>query len=105
MTIRHSFKRCGLWSFDPEVICKGLRDDHDEETDLVVYDQGKEYELPEWGEKPVESEEYLPETSPASSSIINSPPTLKKLRQDVSNVQKSIATLKRGFHSYYYQYS
>ena len=98
-TVRHSFKRCGLWPFDPELICKELRDDNDDddETDLVVYDQGKEYELPEWGEKPAEPGESPPETPPASSSTINSPPTtLKKLRQDVSKVQKSTATLKEA---------
>ena len=46
-TVRHSFKHCGLWPFDPEVICKELRTVADDGPDLVVYDQGKQYELPE----------------------------------------------------------
>ena len=49
-TVRHSFKHCGLWPFDPEVICKELR--LEDGPMLVVYDRGKEYELPEYGNGP-----------------------------------------------------
>ena len=45
-TVRRSFKHCGLWPFNSEVICGPLRGDN--ELDLVVYDQGKEYDLPRW---------------------------------------------------------
>jgi hypothetical protein len=43
-TVRHSFKHCGLWLFDPKVIYNELRPD--DGPGLVVYDGGKEYELP-----------------------------------------------------------
>jgi hypothetical protein len=45
-TVRYAFKHCGLWPFNPEVTCEHLR--LDDGPDLVVYDRGKEYELPEW---------------------------------------------------------
>ena len=100
-TIRHSFKRCGLWPCNSEVIRQELRDD--DGPDLVVYDQGKEIELPEWNPSQLpeyhdhEGQEFTPETPPASSSTINSPPTtLTKLRQDISKAQKSIAALKEA---------
>jgi hypothetical protein len=93
-TIRHSFKHCGLWPFNPTVICDPLRGN--DGPDLVVYDQGREYELPEWdfnNPVPLHDQESRPETPPASSSTINSPPTtLTKLRQDILKAQKSIAT-------------
>jgi hypothetical protein len=97
-TVRHAFKRCGLWPFDPEVVCKELRPD--DEPILVVYDGDEEYELPEYGNWPepeVEgeggrglSDTSRPETPPASSSTINSPPTtLAKLRENITKVKKS----------------
>jgi hypothetical protein len=93
-TVRHSFKHCGLWPFDPEVICKELRPDNG--PDLVVYDRGKEYELPEWdfnNSRPVEEGgvERDPETPPpASSSTINSPPTtVAKLQKNITKARKS----------------
>jgi hypothetical protein len=94
-TVRHSFKHCGLWPFDPEVICKELRPD--DEPDLVVYDGGKEYELPEWDfnhSRPVEGGDFKqdPETPPpASSSTINSPPTT------VAKLQKNIIKARESF--------
>ena len=93
-TIRHSFKRCGLWPCDSEVISQELRGE--DGSDLVVYDQGREYELPEWNcnHLPEYGQECRPETPPASSSTINSPPTtLTKLRQDITKAQKSMAAL------------
>ena len=90
-TVRHLFKRCGLCPFDSEVICKDLRADEDKEPDLVVYDQGKQYELPEWNQQPLDQDSRL-ETPPASSSTINSPPmTSTKLRQDISKARKNFA--------------
>ena len=93
--VRHSFKHCGLWPFNPEVICKELRGD--DGPVLVVYDQGKELELPEWGCNQLpeyHGQESRPETPPASSSTINSPPTtLTKLRQDISKARRSMAAL------------
>jgi len=94
-TVRHAFKHCGLWPFNPEVICKDLRPD--DVPDLVVYDRGKEYELPEWDfnhSRPVEegSVEGDPETPPpASSSTINSPPTT------VAKLEKNIAKARESF--------
>ena len=100
-TIRHSFKRCGLWPCNSEAICQELRDD--DGPDLVVYDQGKEIELPEWNPSQLpeyhdhDGQAFRPETPPASSSTIKSPPTtLTKLRQDISKAQKSIAALKEA---------
>ncbi|KAJ6109953.1 hypothetical protein N7486_002188 [Penicillium sp. IBT 16267x] len=98
-TVRHSFKHCGLWPFDPEVICKDLR--LDDGPDLVVYDRGKEYKLPqrdfnhsrlvEEGEEG-DIVEGDPETPPpASSSTINSPPTT------VAKLQKNIAKARESF--------
>jgi hypothetical protein len=92
-TVRHSFKHCGLWPFDPEVICKDLR--QDDVPDLVVYDGGKEYELPKWDfnhSRPVvEGEGDLQDTTPppASSSTANSPPkTLTKLRDKITKARE-----------------
>lgn len=100
-TVRHSFTRCGLWPCNSEVICQELRGD--DGPDLVVYDQGKEIELPEWDPSQLpeyhdhDGQESRPETPPASSSTINSPPTtLTKLRQNISKAQKSIAALKEA---------
>lgn len=93
-TVRHSFKHCGIWPLDSEVICGPLRGD--DGPDLVEYDQGKEHESPEWNfDQPPEyrDHESRPETPPASNSIINSPPTtLTKLRRDITKAQKSLAT-------------
>ena len=93
-TIRHSFKRCGLWPLNSEIICKELHGD--DGPDLVVYDQGKDIELPDWNPSQLpeyHGQESRPETPPASSSTINSPPTtLTKLRQDISKAQKSLDT-------------
>jgi hypothetical protein len=97
-TIRHAFKSYGLWPFDPEVICKELRPD--DGPMLVVYDRGKEYELPEYGNWPESegegegegglSDASYPKTPPASSSTINSPPTtLTKLRKNITKIKKS----------------
>jgi hypothetical protein len=96
LTVRHSFKHCGLWPFDPEVICKDLRPDV---QDLVVYDRGKEYKLPEWdfshsrpvGEGSIEGEEDLQDATPppASSSTVNSPPkTIIKLREKITKARE-----------------
>ena len=91
-TVQHSFKQCGLWPFNPEVICEPLRGD--DGPDLVVYDQGREYELPDWNLDSIPDLGSRLETPPASSSTINSPPTtLTKLRHNISKVQKSFATL------------
>jgi hypothetical protein len=97
-TVRHSFKHCGLWPFNSEVICEPLRGD--DGPDLVVYDQGKEYELPEWNFDDIpdpQGPESRPATPPASSSTINSPPTtLTKLRHDISKAQKSFTALSKA---------
>ena len=97
-TVRHSFKRCGLWPCNFEVICQQLRGV--DGPDLVVYDQGKEIELPEWdpGQLPAyHDQDPRPETPPASSSSISSPPTtLKKLRRDISKAQKSFSAFKEA---------
>lgn len=91
--VRHSFKDCGIWPFDPEVICEELRGDTG--SDLVAYDRGKEYELGECGRGEDEDENASdasqPQTPPlASSSTINSPPTtVTKLRQNICKVRKS----------------
>lgn len=100
-TVRHAFKHCGLWPFNSEVICQELR--LDDGPDLVVYDGGKEYELPEWDfdhsrpveEGSIEGEENLqyasiPGTPPASSSTINSPPkTIEKLQKNITKARES----------------
>jgi hypothetical protein len=93
-TVRHAFKHCGLWPFNPEVICQDLRPD--DGPDLVVYDGGKEYELPEWDfnhSRPVEGGDFKqdPETPPpASSSTINSPPTtVAKLQKNITKARES----------------
>jgi hypothetical protein len=97
-TVRHAFKHCGLWPFDPEVICKELRPD--DGPDLVVYDRGKEYELPEWdfnhsqpvgdGEDASIPRTPIPGTPPASSSTINSPPmTVAKLQKNIAKARGS----------------
>ena len=96
-TVRHAFKHCGLWPFNPEVICQDLRPN--DGPNLVVYDGGKEYELPEWDFshcRPVPGEEggveEDPETPPpASSSTINSPPTT------VAKLQKNITKARQIF--------
>ena len=93
-TVRHSFKHYGIWPFDPEVVCKELR--LDEGPDLVVYDRGKEYELPEQDfnysrlveEGGVERDLETPPT--ASSSTINSPPTtVAKLQKNITKARES----------------
>ena len=90
-TVWHSFKHCGLWPFNSEVICGPLRGYN--ELDLVVYDQGKEYELPDWNLDAIPDLGSRLETPPASSSTINSPPTtVTKLRKKISKAQKSLAT-------------
>lgn len=94
-TVRHAFKHCGLWPFNPEVICQDLQPY--DGPDLVVYDRGKDYELPEWDfhhSRPVPVEERGegdPETPPpASSSTINSPPTtVAKLQKNITKARES----------------
>jgi hypothetical protein len=86
-------------ALDSEVICKDLRPD--DGLDLVVYDRGNEYELPQWDfnhSLPVEEREEGdviegdPETPPpASSSTINSSPTT------VAKLQKNIAKARESF--------
>jgi hypothetical protein len=71
----------------------------DDRPDLVVYDRGKEYELPEWdfnqsqlvGEREDVSIDSIPRTPPpASSSTINSPPTtIQKLQKNIIKVRES----------------
>ena len=98
-TIRHSFKRCGIWPLDSEVICKELRGDDDGRV-LAIYDGDDEHELPEWGSWREDegkgkdaSQPRTPSPLPASSSTINSPPTtVAKLRKNISKVQKSFSS-------------
>ena len=92
-TIRHSFKRCGLWPCNGEVICEELHPDLG--PDLVVYDRDREYDLSVWGNCSAElggsPPAGRPEHPPASSSTINSPPTtLKKLRKNISKTKKNL---------------
>jgi hypothetical protein len=95
-TIRHSFRGCGIWPFNPEAVCQELRGDDESDNTLVFYDGDQEYDEPPWGigeeEEEEEGEHGRLETPPppASSSTINSPPTtVAKLRKNIAKVKKS----------------
>ncbi|KAJ5798978.1 uncharacterized protein N7503_006483 [Penicillium pulvis] len=97
-TVRHAFKHCGLWPFNPEVICQDLQPY--DGPDLVVYDRGKEYELPEWNfhhSRPVPVEERGEEDRetppPASSSTI----TQFTTNDSRKIAKKNITTARESF--------